>query len=75
VIDDSGKQITETLNGDNGNVAVLPVHQFAVDESGDRIVQTVGTGRSRGPGAYIRLEDVLNDSDSAVVAGGIQFAF
>jgi hypothetical protein len=75
VVDDSGKQVTETLNGDNGSVAVLPVNQFAVDEAGDRIVQTVGTGRSRGPGAYLRLEDVLNDSDSAVVAGGIQFAF
>lgn len=74
-VDDSGKQVMETLNGDNGNVAVLPVHQFAVDEAGDRIIQTVGTGRSRGPGAYLRLEDVLNDSDSAVVAGGIQFAF
>jgi hypothetical protein len=75
VIDAGGIPVVESLLQLSGLSAQVPIHQYALDESGDRIAQTVGTGKSRGPGVYVRLEDVLSDSESALVAGGIQFAF
>ena len=73
--DASGQQLTETLLGAEGEAVVVPVNQFAVDEAGERIAQTVGTGKAKGPGLYLRAQDVMNDSESALVAGGIQFTF
>ncbi len=70
----AGEQMMEVLTSADKAVDV-PVNQFAVDETGDRIAQQVGTGRAKGPGVYLRLEDVLSDNDSAIVAGGIQFSF
>lgn len=74
MLDDAGDQMMAVLTSADKAVDV-PVNQFAVDEAGDRIAQQVGTGRAKGPGVYLRLEDVLNDNDSGIVAGGIQFSF
>ncbi len=74
MLDASGQQMMAVLTSADKSVEV-PVNQFAVDEGGDRLLQQVGTGRSRGPGIYLRLEDVLNDNDSGIVAGGIQYSF
>ncbi len=75
VVDATGDQVMALLTGANDKSVEVPVNQFAVDEAGDRLIQQVGTGRARGPGVYLRLEDVLSDGDSLVVAGGIQFSF
>ena len=74
---DNGKQMVDVLTGENGTVAELPVNQFVIDETGDRIPQKVGTGRPVGPGLYLRVEDVLSgDDDNGVeFAGGVQFDF
>lgn len=61
--------------GADGKAVVVPVSQFRLDEAGDRMAQTVGTGKAKGPGLYLRAQDVLNNSEGTLVAGGIQFAF
>ena len=53
----------------------VPVNQFRVDEAGQRVAQTVGTGKAKGPGLYLRAQDVLNDNEGALIAGGLQFTF
>jgi hypothetical protein len=75
VLDANGQQMMETLVQANGDSVEVPVNRFVLDEAGDRIVETVGTGRAKGPGVYVRLEDVMSDGDSPVVAGGLNFAF
>ena len=74
VIDD-GQHRVESITAAEGEVIEVPVNQFVIDENGDRVAQTVGTGRAKGAGVYLRLEDVLSDSEGALIAGGIQFAF
>ena len=39
------------------------------------MAQTVGTGKAKGPGVYLRVEDVFAGDDGAAIAGGIQFSF
>jgi hypothetical protein len=73
--DDNGQQLMETLTGAGGESIVVPVNRFVLDEAGDRILQTVGTGRAEGPGLYVRVEDVLSDSEGILVAGGFKFDF
>ncbi|MEM9090811.1 MAG: hypothetical protein AAGC93_18945 [Cyanobacteria bacterium P01_F01_bin.53] len=75
LVDSDGVQVTETLTTTAGDEVDLPENQFVVDDAGDRIPLLVGTGKAKGPGAYIRLEDVIDDGDSLIVAGGIQFSF
>ncbi len=72
---DNGRQRVESITTADGEVIEVPVNQFVTDENGDRVAQTVGTGRAKGPGVYLRLEDVLSDDEGALIAGGIQFAF
>lgn len=74
VVDAEGTVTVEPLTAAGGDTVELPVNQFVVDEAGERIPQMVGTGRADGPGAYIRFEDVMDDGESAVIAGGIQFS-
>ncbi len=75
VVDANGQQQMETITDVNGEPVEVSVNQFMVDETGDRIAQTVGTGESKGPGIYLRIEDTFSDSESMVVAGGIQLSF
>lgn len=75
VLDANGSQQIEVLIAANGSPIAMPVNRFLVDESGERIAQRVGTGRSKGPGIYVRVEDTRNDRNSAVVDGGVQFSF
>ncbi len=75
VVDATGQQQIETVTGADGTTVEVPVNQFVIGEAGDRLAQQVGTGRAQGPGIYLRLEDVLSDGESLIVAGGIQFSF
>jgi hypothetical protein len=74
-LDASGNQLINTLEAEDGSTIAMPVNQFVVDDAGDRVIQQVGTGRPKGPGVYVRVEDAWDDGDSAVVDGGIQFSF
>ena len=75
VKDGNGRAVYETIAHTSGKAVNVMVNQFATDDAGDRIVQTVGTGEARGPAIYLRVEDAFNDNDSAVIAGGFQFSF
>ncbi|MEM9265523.1 MAG: hypothetical protein AAGA46_08370 [Cyanobacteria bacterium P01_F01_bin.13] len=75
ILDADGRQRVETLTGDNGTVVDVLVNQFVLDEAGDPIAQTTGTGRPNGPGLYLRVEDLFSNDDGVVFAGGIQFDF
>ncbi len=77
VVDAAGNPMMQTLTDASGKSVDVPVGQFAVDEAGDRIVQTVGTGIAQGPGVYLRLEDVFSgdNDDGLELIGGIQFSF
>ncbi len=75
VLDSSGSQLLDSITLADGETATVPVNQFVVDEFGDRVAETVGTGRAKGPGVYLRLEDIFSDNDGVVIAGGLQFAF
>ena len=74
MLDADGNQMIETLTGDNGEVVDLLVNQFVLDEAGDRIPLRVGTGKARGPGAYLRAENVF-DGDGLEIEGGLQISF
>jgi len=71
----SGQPRMEKVATADGRVVEVAVNRFVRDEAGDRIPAMVGTGRSRGPGLYVRVQDTWNNSDSLTVDGGIQFSF
>ena len=75
VLNADGSQRIDTLTGNNGTVVEVPVNQFVLDEAGDRIAQTTGTGLPHDPGIYLRLENVFGDGEETTFAGGIQFNF
>ncbi|MGB3300997.1 MAG: hypothetical protein WBA76_22235, partial [Phormidesmis sp.] len=57
VRDASGSQVVETLTKADGSTVAVPVNQFVLNEEGQRLAQTVGTGKAKGPGIYLRVED------------------
>ncbi|MGB7085944.1 MAG: hypothetical protein WBD47_10345, partial [Phormidesmis sp.] len=73
VMDANGDPVMEVLTGDDGEAIGVVVNQFVLDEAGDRIAQRVGTGKAKGPGAYVRLENVFDDSTEII--GGLQLSF
>ena len=75
VVDADGQQVMQTLTDSSGKTVDVLVNQFALDEAGDRIAETVGTGQAQGPGIYLRVEDVFNGDDGLAVIGGIRFSF
>ncbi|MEL6453408.1 MAG: DUF4114 domain-containing protein [Cyanobacteria bacterium J06623_5] len=70
-----GKQLTDTVTMPDGHSLEVAVNQFITDEDGVRFTQTVGTGRPKGPGVYLRLEDILDDGESPVLSAGLQITF
>ncbi len=76
VIDANGKPVVQMLSDSTGKAIELPVNQFVQDQSGDRVPQLVGTGRSAGPGIYLRVENLLSGgTGGTTVAGGLEFSF
>jgi len=75
LLDDNGEQQFTLLEGGHGEMVRVALNQFIYDENGDRIPELVGTGRSLGPGVFVRLEEVLSDDEGPTLAGGLQFTF
>ncbi len=75
VVDADGKQVVETLVGLDDEQVEVPVNEFRLNELGERVLQTVGTGVASGPGVYLRVEDAFDDDDSMQFAGGVKFNF
>lgn len=74
-VDANGNGVTEMLRDEVGNEVEVEVNEFVLDENGDRVAQKVGTGVAKGPGIYISIEDVTDDDEGVLVAGGLQFSF
>ena len=75
VLDENGEGMMERLVDESGRAMAVAVNQFVLDEGGDRVIQKVGTGVAKGPGVYVSVEDVSNDDEGVLVAGGLQFSF
>ena len=75
VRDESGNAVIETLTDADGNPLEVAVNDFMLDENGEKVQAVVGTGVARGPGVYLRVQDVFDDSEGVVVAGGVQYSF
>lgn len=75
MLDADGNRMMETVRDENGEGVELAVNQFVLDEAGDRLIQRVGTGKAKGPGAYLRAENVFNSSNGVEIEGGIQISF
>ncbi len=75
VVDADGNPVVETATSEAGESVAIALNQFVLDENGDRIAQRVGTGKARGPGAYLRVENVFDSGSGVEVAGGIQLSF
>ncbi len=75
VLDTNGERLIETIATADGRAVEMTVNQFVLDEAGNVIAQTTGTGRPKGPGLYLRAEDVFSGEEGIVFAGGIQFNF
>ena len=73
--DEAGNRMVETLTGENGETVELEVNQFVLDEAGDRIPLRVGTGKAKGPGAYLRAENTFDNGNGVEVEGGLQLSF
>lgn len=73
VLDTSGDQMIDTVTGESGETGEIAVNQFVLDEAGELVPQRVGTGRAKGPGAYLRVENVLDGETE--IAGGIRLSF
>ena len=75
VRDAGGNVLTETVTDAEGNSFEVAVNDFMLDENGEKMMASVGTGVARGPGVYLRVQDVFDDSEGVVVAGGLQYSF
>ena len=75
VMDANGNPIVEMATSEAGESVAIATSQFVLDENGDRVAQRVGTGKAKGPGAYLRVENVFDNGDGVEVAGGIQLSF
>ena len=75
VLDEAGNAVMAAIADESGSAAEVQVNRFVLDEAGDRVVETVGTGVAKGPGIYISIEDVTDDDEGVMVAGGLQFSF
>lgn len=75
VLATDNQPLIETLTDDSGATATVAVNQFFLDETGDRLPQTAGTGLPIGPGFYLRLEDLFSGDDGTRLHGGIRFDF
>ena len=72
---ENGQRVVDLLAAPDGTTVEVPVNRFVLDENGDRIPLKVGTGRSKGPGLYVRVEGDFDDGDETFVDGGLQFTF
>lgn len=73
VLDEAGQPVFALIENVNGEVVEVATNQFIRDEAGELVQDTVGTGVSRGPGLYLRLEGLFDNNDSTSVIGGLKF--
>ena len=75
VRDASGNVLTQMVTDANGNEIEVAVNDFVLDENGEKVMASVGTGVAKGPGVYFRVQDLFDDDEGVVLAGGLQYSF
>jgi hypothetical protein len=75
VLDSNSEVAVEQVENVHGEVIEVPIYRFVHDDNGERILETVGTGRTSGPGIFVNIEELLTDDDGPTVAGGLQLTF
>ncbi|PSN16278.1 hypothetical protein C7293_03480 [filamentous cyanobacterium CCT1] len=73
LLDENGDQVVTLLANADGQPLPVETYEFVYDETGDRIIETVGTGEPVGPGVYLRVEDVFNGDSGLSIFGGLKF--
>jgi hypothetical protein len=73
VLDAAGQPVYEQIETVAGDMVEVATNQFVRNEAGELIQDTVGTGVSRGPGLYLRLEGLFTGNQGTSVIGGIKF--
>ncbi|MGB3768824.1 MAG: hypothetical protein WA947_19895 [Phormidesmis sp.] len=75
VRDAAGNVLTEVVTDADGNEVEVAVNAFVIDENGEKVMDSVGTGVAKGPGVYLRVQDLFDDNEGVVLAGGVQYSF
>jgi hypothetical protein len=75
VLDNNQEALFELVETVDGELSQVPIGQFVYDDNGERIPETVGTGRTSGPGIFLSLEELFTDDDGPTVVGGLQYTF
>ncbi len=75
VRDAAGNVLTEVVTDADGNEVEVAVNAFVLDENGEKVMDSVGTGVAKGPGVYLRVQDLFDDNEGVVLAGGVQYSF
>ncbi len=75
VRDASGNLLTQLMTDASGNEVEVAVNDFVLDENGEKMMASVGTGVAKGPGVYFRIQDLFDDNEGVVLAGGLQYSF
>ncbi|MDB9526050.1 hypothetical protein PN498_08635 [Oscillatoria sp. CS-180] len=75
VLDEDGNPVMAAVTDASGQPMEVETSEFVLNEAGERIPQTVGTGRPVGPKVYLRVEDVFARDEGVLVDGGLTFDF
>ncbi|MGF1570222.1 MAG: hypothetical protein ACFCVD_19485 [Nodosilinea sp.] len=73
LFDADGNPASALVADASGQSVQVATHEFVLDEQGQRVLQTVGTGRAVGPGIYLRIEDLFTNDVGPALIGGLKF--
>jgi hypothetical protein len=73
LLDEQGNPVYAMIADASGQSIPVVNYEFVYDDAGQRIPQTVGTGRAVGPGVYVRIEQLFNNQNGPTVVGGLKF--
>jgi len=73
LLDEQGNPVYAMIADASGQSIPVVNYEFVYDDAGQRIPQTVGTGRALGPGVYVRIEQLFNSQNGPTVVGGLKF--
>jgi hypothetical protein len=74
-LDEVGQPVVVLITDREVNPLAVNTYDFVLDEAGDLIPATIGTGRAIGPGVYLRLQDVFDGDEALSLEGGLTYNF
>lgn len=76
VLDADGNKVYATVKDKDGKDMQVQVNEFVRDAEGKLVQDTVGTGKAKGPGIYLRVEkELIGDGRALSIQGGLKFDF